>query len=520
MSETLNPGFRIIALHQEGFKRIKLVDITPPRHLVKITGKNEQGKSSLMDGIGATLDGGSRFLQAVPIQVGKNKSVLKLTIGNDDKVEMIVTKTIRPKEDGTFSTTLVVENADGYRTPSPQKMLETYLGALTFDPGAFMRMKAEGQFDQIAGMVPGVDFSDIAKKNASDYARRTEVNRDAKRARSAAESVLVPDSIDAETQPVDEVALTTELAGAGKHNASIETRKERRGSVQKEIDGGPATLAALEQSINDLIKASQDRATADVADAEATIGRLEEEIATWRAKIIAINKSAEGREAQYAANGSISIDAERKHIASLQDTLNNAEPLPEPIDTEELTTRITEARNTNAAIRLRDQRAAHITEAEAHEADADRLTKAMEARDKAKEEAIAAAKLPVPGLSLGQDAKGEGVVLLDGLPLAQASHARKLSTSARIAMAMNTKLRVMLIQEAAFLDEDNMEILSQLAIENDYQIFVERVDSSGKVGFVIEDGHIAGVEVPPDEPEPEMKKARKPRAAAPAEDLF
>ena len=48
MSDAPSPGFRIIGLRQESFKKIKLVDITPPRHLVKITGKNEQGKSSLI----------------------------------------------------------------------------------------------------------------------------------------------------------------------------------------------------------------------------------------------------------------------------------------------------------------------------------------------------------------------------------------------------------------------------------------------------------------------------------------
>lgn len=513
MSETPNPGFRIIALHQEGFKRIKLVDITPPRHLVKITGKNEQGKSSLMDGIGATLDGGSRFLQAVPIQVGKNKSVLKLTIGNDDKVEMIVTKTIRPKDDGSFNTTLVVENGDGYRAPSPQKMLDAYLGAMTFDPGVFMRMKPEAQFGQIAEMIPGVDFAGTAKMNAADYAKRTEVNRDAKKARSAADAMHVPDSIDAETQPIDEAALTQELAGAGKHNASIETRKERRASVQKEIDDEPARLKAIEDSASALIKSSQERADADMK-------QIDDDIARLQAKLVTVAKETNDHQAKVLVECLSGQNSYRQHIATLQETLDNAAPLPEPIDTEALTARITEARNTNAAVRLRDQHAAHVTEAETLEAEADRLTAAMEARDKAKEEAIAAAALPVPGLSLGQDAKGDGVVLLDGLPLAQASHARKLQTSARIAMAMNTKLRVMLIQEAAFLDEDNMEILSQLAIEHDYQIFVERVDTSGKVGFVIEDGHIAGVEVPPDEPEPGAKKTRKPRAAAPAEDLF
>lgn len=506
MSETKSPGFRIVALHQEGFKRIKLVDITPGPYLVQITGKNEQGKSSLMDGIAATLDGGAQFLQTVPIQVGRDKAVMQVTIGSGEvgaeKIEMIVTKTIRRREDGTEAPTLVVENAEGFRAPSPQKMLDAYLGVMTFDPGKFMRMSAEDQFDTISAMVPGVDFNDIAMKNASDYAKRTEINRDAKRARTAAEAIIVPDSIDATTTAADEVALTDELAGAGEHNAKLEARKLRRAQVKEQIDAGPALLADMEKTGNDAIKDLQEKADEAVKEVRDEIRRLE-------ARITTITEIAADNQTKIAAATVIKYREVKTNLDAMQAALDKAEPLPEPIDTEALRARITEARNANIAIRERERRADLIAEAEELETESEALTEAMDARDKTKEEAIAAAKLPVPGLSLGQNAKGKGVVLLDGLPLAQASHARKLRTSAEIAMSMNTKLRVMLIQEAAFLDADNMEVLSQLAIENKYQIFVERVDSSGKVGFVIEDGHIAGVDVPePAKEEPKPKVAR------------
>lgn len=513
MSETPSPGFRIIGLRQENFKKIKLVDITPPRHLVKITGKNEQGKSSLMEGVAAALDGGAEFLQSVPIQKGKEKSVLRVTLGNGEKIEAIVTKTIRQREDGTFSQTLVVENADGYRAPQPQTMIDGFFGPMTFNPLKFMGMKPDKQFDQIAASVPGVDFADIARKNASDYARRTEVNRDAKRARAAAESIQVPDSIDAETQPIDEAVLTQELAGAGQHNATIERRKERREQAQTQLDAGPTLLKVREDDTNAAIQADQDALDASVADWRAEIARLEQRITDAKA-------ASEQRQAEIAVQGNIKHNEIQKSLEDLRATLEGAEPLPDPIDTAELTARITEARNTNAAIRLRDQRDARVTEAEDLELESTRLTQTMEARDKGKEDAIAKAKLPVPGLSLGVDAKGDGIVLLDGLPLAQASHARKLRVSALIAMSMNTKLRVMLIQEGAFLDEDNMEILSQMAIEHDYQIFVELVDGSGKVGFVLEDGAILGAEPPPAEPEAKARAPRKAKTTKAGEDLF
>jgi hypothetical protein len=50
---------------------------------------------------------------------------------------------------------------------------------------------------------------------------------------------------------------------------------------------------------------------------------------------------------------------------------------------------------------------------------------------------------------------------------------------------------VLCIRHGEALDEDGLKILAELAEENDFQIWMARVDSSGKVGIVLEDGMIA-----------------------------
>ncbi len=40
------------------------------------------------------------------------------------------------------------------------------------------------------------------------------------------------------------------------------------------------------------------------------------------------------------------------------------------------------------------------------------------------------------------------------------------------------------------IDSKNMAILEEMAKENDYQFWIERVDESGTVGIYIEDGEI------------------------------
>ena len=54
-----------------------------------------------------------------------------------------------------------------------------------------------------------------------------------------------------------------------------------------------------------------------------------------------------------------------------------------------------------------------------------------------------------------------------------------------------------------------MKVLAEMAEANDYQIWIERVDSSGTVGFVLEDGHVKGqvIEATAKEPNKAIKDA-------------
>jgi hypothetical protein len=117
------------------------------------------------------------------------------------------------------------------------------------------------------------------------------------------------------------------------------------------------------------------------------------------------------------------------------------------------------------------------------------LTERIDGRKKAKTDAIAGAKMPVDGLSFG-----DGMVMFNGFPLDQASAAEKLRVSFAVAMAMNPKLRVVLIRDGSLLDEDSMALVEQMADAHDYQVFVEIVRKDSPVGVVIEDGEVVAVD--------------------------
>lgn len=419
---------KIVQLQAENVKRLKAVTITPDGNIVEITGRNGQGKSSVLDAIWWALSG-TTHIQAVPIRKGENEARIRLDLG-----EIKVTRTFRAREDKTFTTSIVVENTEGARYPSPQRMLDSLLGALSFDPLAFTRMDGKAQMETLKRFVTGIDFDAIEKANKADFDRRTDVNRQARTLRAQAIGIAVPE--DAPAERVDDAALVEEMQRAGEHNALVERRKANR----------------------DTFLADTQRLEARAADLRAQAQELLDEAAD-------VDERAAERRRQIAA----------------------AEPLPEPIDTAALRERIDDARTINAAVALREQRQRIEAEAAEAEAQAAALTKAMEERAAQKRDAIAKAALPVPGIGFGEDE-----ILLDGVPFDQASSAEQLRTSVAIAMAANPKLKVIRVQDGSLLDEEAMRILAEMAAEADYQVWIEVVQSGRSAAIVIEDGAVRG----------------------------
>jgi len=93
--------------------------------------------------------------------------------------------------------------------------------------------------------------------------------------------------------------------------------------------------------------------------------------------------------------------------------------------------------------------------------------------------------MPIDGLSFDDEG-----VLFNAIPFSQLSSAEQLKVSISMAMSMNPKLRLIRIMDGSLLDSENMEIIKSMANDNDFQIWIEKVDESGKIGIYIEDGEI------------------------------
>lgn len=427
---------KIVRLTAENVKKLRAVEITPTGEMVEITGGNGQGKTSVLDSIWWAL-AGTKHIQAVPIRRGADKARIRLDLG-----ELTVERRFT-----AVGSTLTVENAEGARYKSPQGILDALLGALAFDPLAFVAQEPRAQFETLRKLVPlDVDVDQLDGLNRGDFDRRTEINREAKALRARADGITVPSGLP--EAPPNTAALKDQMAAAAKTNAEIEQRRGRR-----------------EQAARD---AARDR---DIANEE-------------RAKAARLRKEADSLDR-------VADDLDAK-ATDIEAKLAAAEPLPEPVDANALRVDLDVAETTNRHIERREQKAKLIADAEKLAAQALDLTAAMDARAMEKAAAIARVAMPVPGLGFG-----DGVVTYDGVPFDQAETSAQIRVGVAIAMAANPKLRVIRIKEGSFLDADNLRLIAEMAREHDYQVWIERVDTSGKVGVVIEDGSVVAVDGEP-----------------------
>lgn len=441
---------KIISLQTESFKRIKAVSIKPDGSIIEVTGENGAGKSSLLDSIWAAL-GGKDAVPTVPIRRGESEAIITLALGDNGETKYKVTRKFRATEEGGYTTSLIVENADGFRSQKPQDLLNGLLGALTFDPLAFTRMKPAEQVDILKGFVPGVNFDEIAAKNKKDYDERTALNRDIKSV--TAQIAVAAPSDPAPENRIDETALIEELDGAGVHNQGIEKEKAKRADTAKAIQACHATA-----------KRSRDNAA-----------QIDQQIADLLRR---------------KAGELASADEDDKLAAEWQSQYDALPALPAPIDTTGIKAKIETARRNNslydAAARQQQARDNLAKKATELQASADALTKRIDAREELKRKAIAEANMPVPGLAFGQDG-----VLLNGVPFEQGSHAEQLRASVAIAAAMNPKLKVIRIADGSLLSQASMQLLADHAEKHGLQIWVETVASGRPGAIVIEDGHVA-----------------------------
>lgn len=331
----------IISLTVENIKKIKAVTIRPHGGFVEITGRNGQGKSTVLDAIWWALKGKDN-IQAAPIRNGEKSG--KITLELQD---YLVERTFRRNELGDdYTTKITVTTKDKARMSSPQAVLDGFTGMLGFDPLAFMRQTPKEQYDTLRGLCRlEVDVEELDRQYKELFAQRTEINRDVKVCQARLSNMQIPDN--APTERVDVAVLVDKVNEINAANSAVQQKQRMR-----------QTLLA------DNVRRS-------------------DETARLKARLAEIERETE------QANGQIKAITEYLQGHKIQDASGYSE-------------KIKQAEQINSIMDLRDNRALEEKALRTAQKTADELTAQMQGLQERKRAVIESAKLPVTGLEFGE----------------------------------------------------------------------------------------------------------------------
>ena len=230
---------RILNLISKNIKGIKAIDITPTDNVVIISGKNGAGKTSALDSIWYVLCWKAGAKQTpMPIRKGEKEAEGEVTLcedlspedlaaGKTPEVLFIINRVWTAKGD----TQLKVTNGKGLKYTTPQKLLDDFIGYLSFDPRLFSQMKGREQ-RQVLIDLTGFDVTKIEKRIAYLYDQRLEKGREVKLLTGNREEITIED-LPEELISVDDI--NNELQEAMVINTKIDDSARNIEQAQKEI---------------------------------------------------------------------------------------------------------------------------------------------------------------------------------------------------------------------------------------------------------------------------------------------
>lgn len=327
---------KINTLELENVKRIKAVRLEPTKNgLTVIGGKNNQGKTSVLDSIAWAL-GGDKYR---PDQAQRSDSVipphLKITLDNGMIVE-------RSGKNGSLKV------IDPSGNKSGQQLLDGFISKLALDLPKFMNMTDKEKANillQIIGV--GDRLYTLEKQESQIYNRRTEIGRIADRKKKYADELPLHSGIPAE--PVSPMELIRQQQDILARNGENRRKRERVNQIENEANALSREISMLTNEI-DKLKAELSeknikltKLLADLETARKTTAMLHDESTAELEKSIAeiddlnrkIRENCDRQKAEIdAENYSKEYDELTGQIEAVRkektDLLKNADlPLPE-----------------------------------------------------------------------------------------------------------------------------------------------------------------------------------------------
>lgn len=342
---------------------------------------------------------------------------------------------------------LKIENAEGAVFKGPGAMLASLIGELSFDPQAFTMKNEKEQLNTLINILDlSIDIPTLDAQHDDLYKARTLVNRDITALKGQRDGIVIPDDT-----PDDEVSTADIVADFQEASEQIVKNDKLRDGLK--------SAQSYKESV------------------EAKISSLRTQLQLEEVEL-------------------------EEFTTEVLELTTRVDELEDP-DLEQFKCDIDDVDKKNTLVRKKMERQAIVGRLSAQDTASRNMTKAMEAIDVQKADAIKDASMPVPGLSFN-----ESGVLYNDVPLKGCSAAEQLKVSIGIAMVLNPKIRVIRITDGSLLDDHNMKVIEEMAEEHDFQVWIERVDSTGKMGVFIQEGEIVADNQAPAETPAEDKSER------------
>jgi energy-coupling factor transporter ATP-binding protein EcfA2 len=427
--------------------RIGLVRLTFKNgEMCVIGGKNAQGKSAVLKAFEALM-GGKRAIPADPVKHGAKACEIIADFG-PYTAKLAITTRGGPK--------LTVKTRKGKPIEAGATLLKGFCSHVGFRPLAFMGMDRRGQAKVLMDLAR-LDFSEIDAESDDVFEQRTEVGRDVKALEGQVAGL--PFDEDAPDETVSVADLAKQITNASESNRQRTVAQQEASNHASSAEVMEKDAAARRERIAPLLAEAKERAKAIVDEAAERAKLLAEEA-----------EECETMAKQYHKNAT-AVTAEMVDFVDLS-----------PIQLQ-----IADAEQTNATVRGNQAHQEAAQRLEAAYASQAHHKGVLDELKQRKADALAAATFPVEGLGLDED----NLPTFNGISTENISGAEQLQVSAAVGLALNPKLKVLLVDDGEKLDLDSLKQLDEFATANDAVIIMARVSTGDECTVEIVDGEIA-----------------------------
>lgn len=332
-------------------------------------------------------------------------------------------------------TTLKVEAKDGSKYPTPQAMLDKFFSRIGFDPLEFIRMQPRDQRQTLMDLL-GIDFSKYDQEKTELLQKKLTATNQVK-------------------------SLDMQLDMLPRFPDDTPETEISASDVIEEI----SRCQAIIQSYRDLERKKND-------------------------SLIACNKSL-----SRISELEMELEYERLRSEEFETEVNDLTSQMRIVilpDIDPLKEKLRQVEQINQDVRGRIRLNETVSQIRVAEDTLSECNQAISCIDQDKRDALESASFPVSGLTFD-----ESGVLFNNVPLKQASSAEQIRVSLAIGIAMNPSLKFLIIRDGSLLDTRSRELVADMAAEHDMQVFIEAVDETGSMGFVISDGMVLAHEIEP-----------------------